>query len=84
MAAINVDVHKVVVVFEGTEFGFTSLAASIGFIEQQYAGVKDYNKVLNVIATAMSDDKADNVQIYDIEMYSDLFIDDEDDEDEDA
>lgn len=84
MAAINTEVHNVVVIFEGVEYGFTGLAAAVAFIEQQYAGVKDYTKVFNQIATALSDDKDDHLQIFDVDSYSDLFLveDDEDNEDD--
>ncbi|MFE1915007.1 hypothetical protein [Streptomyces anandii] len=83
MAAINTEVHNVVVIFEGVEYGFTGLAAAVAFIEQQYAGVKDKTKVFNQIATAISDDKADNLQIFDVDSYSDLFMDEDENEDED-
>lgn len=77
---INPDVHKIVVVWGSNTFGFVTLATAIGFIEQQSVGVNDYSKLVTSIATAMSDDKDDDLQIFDIESYVDLFMDDEDED----
>lgn len=81
--AVNRNLDKVVVVIDGTEFGFTTLSAAISFTEEQLKGEKDYNKVINSIATALSDDKEDDLQIFDIDTYAELFLDDEEIDDED-
>lgn len=80
---VNSNLHKIVVVLEGNALGFTSLGTAVSFLEEVYCG-EETSKLFNAIATAMSDDKADDLQIFDIETYADLFMDDVDDEDADA
>lgn len=71
--------HKIVVVICGSAFGFGSIAGAISFVEEAYA-TSEPVKLFNAIAIALSDDKEDDFQIFDIETYSDLFIDDEDED----
>lgn len=78
---VNTEMHKVVVIFKDNYIGFSSLTMAIGFIEQAYLG-EDYTKVMNRIATALSDDKDEDLQIFDIATYADLFMDEDEDGDD--
>ncbi len=78
---VNPQVHSVVVVIEGDATGFISLHRAIRFIEETYLGEQAV-KIFNAIATAMSDDKEDDFQIFDIDTYADLFMDEDEAEDD--
>ena len=81
--AVNVDVHKVVVGFNGDHFGFTTLSKAIAFIEEQFAD-QDYSKVYAEIETAIGASVNDSVDvnIMDIDTFVDYFVSDEDEDDE--
>ena len=87
MFEINPNFHKAVVIIEGNAYGFTQLHYAISFVEEINKG-EDFSKLFNTIATALGDDKEDGVQIYDIDTYADLFMEDDDvevgDEDDDV
>lgn len=77
---VNVNVHKVVVVLDEKAYGFTALYSAILFIEEISKG-EDVSKLFNAITIALGDDKADGkFQIYDIETFADLFMDDDEDD----
>lgn len=73
---VNPEVHHVVVIIDGNHLGFTGLSSAVTFVEEIYAGEQP-NKLYNAVVTALSDDKEDGFQIYDINTYVDLFMDDE-------
>lgn len=81
MAVVNRDFHKVVVVVEGEAYGFSNLSTAVLFIEEINKGA-DYSKVFDQVATALSDDKEDSLQVFDIDIYADLFLDEDDEDDE--
>jgi len=78
LTVVNPSEHNFVVVVEGKAFGFKFFHQLAIFIEGLTAG-QDQSKVFNAIATAMSDDKEDDFQIYPIDIYVDLFMDEEED-----
>jgi hypothetical protein len=81
---VNAQVHEVVVVKDGEAFPFMLLSTAILFLENMYAAEKDYEKVVNKVAAALSDDKAhEDVQIYSIEEYEALFGEETDESEDD-
>lgn len=78
---INTNLHKTVVVLEGNAYGFTALHLAIQFVEEINAG-ENFAKLFNKVATALGDEKEDGVQIYDIDTFADLFMDDDSEDDE--
>lgn len=80
--SVNVELHKVVVIFNGAHYGFISLAKAVSFIEQQYIS-EDYSKVYSEISSAINAGSNEDVDliITDIDSYVDIYLDDSEDED---
>jgi hypothetical protein len=83
--AVNIQKHKAVVVLNNdvkSAFSFPHLYSAVGFIERQ---VLEEDKVFTVVNDAFNDGAeydGNHYQIFDMQSYVDIFIEDEDEETE--
>lgn len=76
---VNPEMHKFVLAKGDSTIGFSNLTMLVATVEQFYLG-EDGSKILARISEAMSDDKGDDLQIFDIDTYVDLFMDNDEDD----
>lgn len=80
--AVNTDVHKVVVMLDGQDYGFTKLSTAIAFVEEQKLAVNgDYSKTYADIESAINagTNESTDLRIMDADVYADSFMDEEED-----